>query len=53
MQQKLSLPDSCAVSKAKSQFDEGEKLLGDRLKLIRNADRSENGWATVEQYMED
>ena len=42
-----------AVEKAKSLLEEGEKLILDRQKLIRIADRSENGWATVEEYMED
>ena len=42
-----------AVSKAKTLLEEGEKLLVDRQKLLRIADRSENGWATVEEYMED
>ena len=42
-----------AVEKAKSAIEEGEKLINDRQKLIRIADRSEHGWATVEEYEED
>ncbi len=42
-----------AVEKAKSAIDEGEKLITDRQKLIRIADRSEHGWATVEEYEYD
>ncbi len=39
-----------AVERARSLLEEGEKLLVNRQKLIRIADRSENGWATVEEY---
>ena len=42
-----------AVEKAKSAIEEGEKLVNDRQKLIRIADRSEHGWATVEEYEDD
>ena len=42
-----------AVEKAKTLLEEGEKLIVDRQKLIRIADRSENGWATVDEYVED
>ena len=42
-----------AVEKAKNLLEEGKKLLCERQKLIRIADRSEHGWATVEEYMED
>ena len=42
-----------AVEKAKTLLEEGEKLIAERQKHIRIADRSENGWATVEEYMED
>ena len=42
-----------AVEKAKSTIEEGEKLINDRQKLIRIADRSEHGWATVEEYEDD
>ena len=42
-----------AVEKAKTLLEEGEKLISERQKLIRMADRSEHGWATVEEYLED
>ena len=42
-----------AVEKAKTQLEEGLKLVCERQKLIRMADRSEHGWATVEEYLED
>ncbi len=40
------------VEKAKTTFQEGEKLLTDRQKLLKIAERSELGWTTVE-YQED
>ncbi len=42
-----------AVEKAKTLLEEGEKLISERQKHIRIADRSDNGWATVEEYVED
>ena len=42
-----------ALEKAKSALHEGEKLIEERQKQIRIADRSEYGWATVEEYMDD
>ena len=42
-----------AVEKAKTALEEGEKLITERQKLIRIADRSEHGWATVEEYEDD
>ena len=42
-----------AVEKAKTLLEEGAKLVSERQKLIRMADRSEHGWATVEEYLED
>ena len=42
-----------ALEKAKSALHEGEKLIDERQKQIRIADRSEYGWATVEEYMDD
>ena len=42
-----------AVEKAKTQLEEGLKLVCERQKLIRMADRSEHGWATVKEYLED
>ena len=41
------------MEKAKNLLEESKKLLCERQKLIRIADRSEHGWATVEEYMED
>ena len=42
-----------AVDKAKEALKKGEKAIVSRQKLIRIADRSEYGWATVEEYEED
>ena len=41
------------IKKAKTLLEEGEKLLKSRQKLMKIADRSECGWATVEEYVED
>ena len=37
--------------KAKKELEEGKKLLSERQKLIKLADRSECGWATVSAYV--
>jgi hypothetical protein len=42
-----------AVEKAKTILEEGEKLISERQEHIGIADRSDNGWATVEEYVED
>ena len=42
-----------AVEKAKQLLEEGEKLINERQKHIRIADRSDNRWATVDEYVED
>ena len=42
-----------AVEKAKTALVEGEKLIAVRQKLIKIADRSEHGWSTVDEYMDD
>ena len=42
-----------APEKAKSALTEGEKLIDGRQKQIRIADRSEYGWATVEDELAD
>ena len=42
-----------AVEKAKTQLEEGLKFVCERQKWIRMADRSEHGWATMEEYLED
>ena len=41
------------VEKAKKLLKEGEELIKERQKLIKVADRSEHGWATVEEYVAD
>ena len=46
-------PECPPVVKAREAIKEGNKLLKFRQKLIRIADRSEYGWATVEEYLED
>ena len=42
-----------AVERAKTAIQEGMDLLSKRQKLVKIADMSENGWATVEEYVED
>lgn len=42
-----------AIERAREALKEGELLIKDRQKLIRIADRSEYGWATVAEYEED
>ena len=42
-----------AIEKAKSVLEEGKLLITKRQKLIKIADRSEYGWATVDEYVED
>ena len=42
-----------AVERAREALKEGEDLIVARQKAIRIADRSEYGWATVEEYEED
>ena len=41
------------MERAKEALKEGERLLVARQKAIRIADRSEFGWATVDEYEED
>ena len=41
------------VEKAKEALKEGEALITTRQKVIRIADHSEYGWATVEEYEDD
>ena len=58
MQDKLDSADAAlaqrppAVEKARTLLEEGQKLTAIRQKKIKIADRSENGWATVEEYEE-
>ena len=47
------LETPAAVEKAKTLLEEGTKLVCERQKLIRMADRSEHGWVIVEEYLED
>lgn len=47
------LETPAAVERAKTLLEEGTKLVCERQKLIRMADRSEHGWVTVEEYLED
>ena len=42
-----------AVEKANTSLEEGMTSLKTRQKHIRIADRSEYGWAAVEEYVED
>lgn len=42
-----------AIEKAKTALEEGKQLITNRQKLIKIADRSEFGWSTVEEYVED
>ena len=44
---------SLALEKAKTSLEEGMTSLKIRQKHIRIADRSEYGWAAVEEYVED
>ena len=41
------------IEKAKKALEEGERTITDRQKHIKVADRSEFGWATVEEYVAD
>ena len=41
------------MERAREALKEGEDLIAARQKAIRIADRSEYGWATVEEYEED
>lgn len=41
------------IERAKKVLEEGEALINERQKLIKIADRSEHGWATVEEYVTD
>ena len=41
------------IVKAKEELAEGMTLLHNRQKLIKLADKSEFGWATVQEYIDD
>ena len=45
--------DKKKLDRAKQDLQEGKKLLAERQKLIKLADRSECGWATVSAYVTD
>ena len=49
----ISAIDKKKLNKAKKEPEEGKKLLSERPKLIKLADRSECGWATVSAYVTD
>lgn len=44
---------SPALSRAKETIESGLKLLAERQKLIKIADRSEHGWGVVTKYTAD
>ena len=41
------------AGKAKEELNEGISLLNNRRKIIKLADKSEFGWATVQEYLYD
>jgi len=43
--------DKTKLDKAKQELQAGKKLLAERQKFIKLADRSECGWATVSEYL--
>ena len=45
--------DKKKLDEAKQKLQQGKKLLAERQKLIKLADRSECGWATVSAYVTD
>ena len=49
----IAAVDKKKLDKVKKELEEGKKLLTDRQKLIKLADRSECGWATVSAYVTD
>ena len=49
----ISAIEKKKLDKAKTEQEEGKKLLSERQKLIKQADRSECGWATVSTYVSD
>ena len=46
-------PSSGALENAKKSLEQGLKLLAERQKLIKLADRSEHGWGVVAEYTAD
>ena len=53
MTQVEKMPDSTEKTKTLEALQEGTKLVTDRQKLKRLADRTEFGWGKVEEYIED
>jgi hypothetical protein len=49
----MLVQDFPRVDKVKTLLEEGMKLIRERQKLIRMADRSEHGWVTIDEYLED
>jgi len=49
----ISAIEKKKLDKAKTELEEGEKLLPKCQNLIKLADRSECGWATVSAYVTD
>ena len=48
-----AIEDSPAIQRARDALGKGARLLADRQKLIKIADRSENGWGVVAEYTAD
>ena len=49
----ISAIEKKKLDKAKKELEEGKKHLSERQKLIKLADRSQCGWATVSAYVTD
>ena len=49
----ISAIEEKKLDRARKELEEGKKLLSERQKLIKLADRSECGWATVSAYVTD
>ena len=47
------IEDSPAIQRARDALGKGARLLADRQKLIKIADRSDNGWGIVAEYTAD
>ena len=45
--------ESGNIEKAKEELNEGITVLNNRQKLVKLADKSEFGWATVQEYVFD
>lgn len=51
--QALRALDNKDLSKAREQLNQGIVLLNNRQKLVKLADKSEFGWATIQEYVDD